>query len=450
MKTQPDGLPEREIPHDFRAEQATLGSILLEPEAGDRAMAIVSPDDFYHMAHLEIANAIATVKRRGEMIDLVTVQAELRRVGKLEEIGGGEYLTALIGEVATAAHVNRYANIVAEKAVLRTLIKAGSEIVDDAFSQPENLLALLNECAERFHVIMEQRLAKQTGLQTWYDRGEDLLTIAITAADGRKPLSPVRLGIDGLDNYLGPLDLERLVLLKAQRGCGKTHILLNSALTSAKHLFQAQDDGYVVIFSFESPGMYFNRALAWHSGIDSNHIRLGFDGNANPQMRDRLQGSAAELLTWPLAIIEGAVGEDDIEAQLRLFARKHRVAMVVIDYWQAMKKRVGRQKVEEYEAATFRFRELANEFACPFLIASQVTVKDNGDVVAKDSTAIEDAATLIARLVRNKKNPNLYEMVCDKAREGGEFATTPLRFNKAISRVHVIQRDGEEQYPQYN
>ena len=119
-------LPDRVPPQDLDAEQATLGSMLLESEAAARAFAIIGPTDFYREAHQLVCKAMLAVNNRSEPVDLVTVSAELRRMGQLENAGGGEYLTALINKVPTAAHVQRYANIVAEKAVLRRLIVAGS------------------------------------------------------------------------------------------------------------------------------------------------------------------------------------------------------------------------------------------------------------------------------------------------------------------------------------
>ncbi|MBU0608597.1 MAG: AAA family ATPase [Armatimonadetes bacterium] len=144
----PPGEPradERIPPRDFDAEQAVLGSVLIEPEATDRALRIVGPDDFYWVNHQVIMRAMAICVGRHEPVDLITVSAELRRQEKLDKVGGGPYLTSLIGVVPTAAHVVRYANIVAEKAALRSMINAGQRIQDIAFHNPEDVGAALAE-----------------------------------------------------------------------------------------------------------------------------------------------------------------------------------------------------------------------------------------------------------------------------------------------------------------
>lgn len=156
---------DRELPNDFDSEQAVIGSILLEPKALERALATVRPSDFYRPFHQTIMKAALCCHLRGEPVDLVTVSAELRRCGALEEVGGGEYLTAIIGQVPTAAHVGRYANIVAEKAVLRRLIRAGQDIQDMAYANPEDVGAVLERAAALTQPLLERLLAPPSALQ---------------------------------------------------------------------------------------------------------------------------------------------------------------------------------------------------------------------------------------------------------------------------------------------
>ncbi len=153
--TPEDRLP----PQDLEAEQATLGAMLIDPEAADRALSIVSQDDFYREAHQVICSAIRTVRESAQALDLVTVGAELRRREKLAEVGGAEYLTALIGEVPTTAHVIRYATIVRDKAVLRTLVRRSEEFQRKAYRQPDDVLALLAEARSEFEALHESVLA---------------------------------------------------------------------------------------------------------------------------------------------------------------------------------------------------------------------------------------------------------------------------------------------------
>jgi len=127
-----DGPP----PHDLDAEQATLGAMLIEAGAVGRALAIVHEEDFWHRVHRLVFRAICSCHARGEPVDIITASAELRRNGLLDEVGGAQYLTGLINEVPTTAHVARYASIVAEKAYLRQVINRAREAERWALSNP--------------------------------------------------------------------------------------------------------------------------------------------------------------------------------------------------------------------------------------------------------------------------------------------------------------------------
>lgn len=426
-------------PSDFDAEQAALGCCMFEPDAAGIVFSVVDPDDFYRTYHRLIATAIKACLTRREPVDIVTVIAELRARGHLDEAGGGEYVTRLVQEVPTASHARRYAGIVAEKALLRQGIRACDEIRQEAFQQP-NIQAFLNRAAERFLRITEARLSGQARLQTWNETAEATTELARTATAGVQALSPARLGIAGLDELIGPLGHHRIVVVKGKRGHGKTHIAVNAMMSTARELITHQQEGHVVVFSFESSGMYKTRGLAWHTGIDSFRIKRGFDKDKYPEQAAALWQAATDFSFWPVAMFEGVADEDAVESHIRLFSRKHRIALVIIDFWQAMPRRSGRTSVEEYEMVANRFRDLSNEVACPFLITSQVSTNQaTGEVIAKNSTAIEDIATMAIRLQRDPKDKHKYTLICDKQREGFEFDDEELYVDKLHSRVMTME-----------
>ena len=440
--------PERVPPRDFDAEQAVLGSMLLEPGAAARAFAIVGAEDFYWDDHQIVCRAMVACGNRNEPVDLVTVSAELRRSGQLDKVGGGTYLTGLISQVPTAAHVVRYANIVAEKAVLRNLIGVFAEGTAACYENPEDVLTVTNMALEGIHRTVEVRLKGQAEIRTAPERATDIQTAVAIAEAGRRPLSTVRMGISGLDETLGPLADHRLVLIKGKQGTGKTHILVNAIVNSAKEILERDTGEQIVVFSFESPGMYDLRTLAYLSGIDNNEIRRGFDGARNPAQRDRLDAAKDAIISpaWPVSILEEAVSEDTIEAKLRRFSRTRRVGLVAVDFWQAAGTRWGRSRVEELDNMALRFRGLAEEFACPFLIASQATVNPaTGEIIAKGSRAVEDYATLAIRLMTDAKDKRKHWLECDKCRIGGEFGRLSIHMDKALSHIHEVAEEyGEE------
>lgn len=433
---------DRVPPHDTDAEQATLGAMLIEQEAAERALGIVQPADFYREAHRNIAQAAADVYHRREPVDMISVAAELRRREQLEAIGGGEYLTALINKVPTAAHVSRYATIVAEKAILRRVITEAARAQDEAYGNPANVGQVLNRTAEGVHKIMAERLASQAGLRSMLDRADAIIGRVDRAARGVRPLSPERLGLRYVDEMLGPLSDQRLCVLKADSGKGKTQLSVNAVYSSAKALWEARDNRWVVVFNLEAPGIYEMRGLSWESYVDSMLLQRGFDGERNPDFADRLYSAAAQIANYPIAIMEDNTNEDDIEAQLRIFARKHTPALVVLDHWQEMARRSRRTGLEELEASAGRWKDLSIEFGCPFLILSQVTYnKDTGNWQAQGSRKIEQVADLCMLLheKQQKEAPPTLELVNTKIRWGLNFGAVPVHVDKAISHVWTAQ-----------
>ena len=421
-------------PSDFESEQAVLGSILLEPGAARRAFAIVSSDDFYWEDHQTICRAMETVGSRNEPVDTVTVSAELRRTSMLKQIGGGNYITALIGTVPTAAHVVRYATIVAEKAVLRAGARFGEDLARKCRENPGDVGELFIQAQEDFRQVVLSRVKHDTELVSWASEADEFMDIATRAGQGRRPPSAVRLGIPEIDESLGPLADEQIVLLMGPTGSCKTHLALNAVCSTLEELTRRGEEGRVFVFSFESRGMYKRRALAWLSGVNNEDIRRGFDGERDPDSWSRVYDAAERCYrVWGkhIYVCERTSEQEQIEKLWRDQHRKGKVVLGVIDYWQAMRRRPGRREIEEYTAATQAFRLLSEEYKTPVLITSQVTDRQQGGIISKGSTDILDAATLIMRITPKGA------LVCQKHREGPQFSSTPLHVDMKTSRVYT-------------
>jgi len=432
---------ERVPPRDFDAEQAVLGSMLLEPGAAARALAIVGPDDFYWEDHQIIARAIEACRAQNQPVDLVTVGGELRRQNLLERVGGGTYLTALIAQVPTAAHVVRYATRVAETSYSRSCLTMLGELQELAFSDPADPLEITNEMVCRATTLANRRVSPESGLRTWADLKTEIVAMAEAAAAGRRELSAQRLGIDGLDRLLVPLDQHRLVLVKGGTGSGKSHVLVNATMATAVELAARHDGRRICVFSTEQPGMYAVRGLAWLSGVDSLEIVNGYNGERNPEQRENLRAFAEAMAEQlPISIEEGEVTEDRIEADLHRHAAQYGIAMVVLDYWQEIAVRPNRTRAEEFFRLAQRMKHLAQDvYRVPFLIASQVTFNQGSRVwQAAESQQIERAATLVMRLDRDKQRREQYTLHCEKTRLGLEFGSVPVHMDKAHSRVHLL------------
>lgn len=147
-------------PQNLEAEQSTLGSMMLERSALEKGMEILTAEDFYRPTHQEVFDSLLSLAERNEPVDLITLQEELRRRGKLESCGGTEYLMALASSVPTAAHVEYYAKIVEQKSILRRLIAAGTEIIGLAHSEEEDIEAITGRAEQLVFGVGQRRLGE--------------------------------------------------------------------------------------------------------------------------------------------------------------------------------------------------------------------------------------------------------------------------------------------------
>ena len=145
-------------PQNIEAEQSVLGGILIENEAIHKVMEILTPDDFYREAHQKIFNSLLDLSERDEPADLITLTNELRKKDQLDSIGGASYVASLIDSIPTAANIEYYARIVKEKAILRKLIEAATEIVTQSYEDRQDVEGLLDEAERAIFQIAENRV----------------------------------------------------------------------------------------------------------------------------------------------------------------------------------------------------------------------------------------------------------------------------------------------------
>jgi replicative DNA helicase len=339
--------------------------------------------------------------------------------------------------VPTASHLPRYATIVAEKSVLRRAINAAQGIIQDAYTNPDDVGALVRGAQGRFERIGRERVRSVGRLESMAERSETIDGIIARAGSGRRPLSAARIGIHTIDDRLGPLADHGIILLKGNTGSGKSHIALHMAMSTAVELKRRGKGGQVFIFSFESRGMYERRMLAWLSGINNEEIRRGFDGTANPERWNALWDAGETLKSLPIWLSERKNDQAHIEEEWMKALKRGPVSLGILDYWQAMQKARGRREIEEYAKATQTFRDIADDTRTPMVMVSQVTehfgkgAGDNGGI-SKGSTDIQDAATLIMRLRKGT-------LSCEKCRHGPEFTTTKIHIDYPTS--HIYEED---------
>lgn len=402
-------LLEKVPPQNLEAEQAVLGSILLDSQSLYVVMEFLRPEDFYLEAHRVLYQVFLEMADRGQAVDAVTVAAELTRRGLVEKVGGASYLASLAGTVPTAANIAHYSRIVADKGLLRALIRAGTEIVEKAYAEEEDPDQLL-DTAEAMIFGLSRTRSRQGPvpigelLQGTFNRLEFLI--------GHKGEVTGVPTFRELDKYLSGLQPSDLIICAARPGMGKTSFCLNIAQGAA------QRHGIpVLIFSLEmSAQQVAERLLAAAAMVDQHKLRTGFLNEAEWKS---LVDTVGPLSTAPIFVDDTpAATAMEIRAKARRLKAEHDIGLVVVDYLQLMRSysRVENRQ-QEVAGMSRALKALARELGVPVLVLSQLnrgveSRQDKRPVMADllESGAIEADADVVLFLYR----PEYYDRETDK------------------------------------
>ncbi len=440
-------------PQDLHAEQATLGAMLVEPGAATRGLAAVSADDFYREAHKLIYEAIAAVHDRGEPVDLVTVCAELRRIEKLEAVGGPAYLTAIIRETPTAAHVVRYAKIVAEKAALRNLISAGADIRAIGYSNPSDVDAAVDQAQRIVFDVGQHRIQRPVvPLRPVVKETFDSLDARAGANDD---IPGVPTGLCRLDELTGGLQASDLIVVAGRPSMGKTSLAVNNiALHAGLHCGLP-----VCIFSLEMSKQQLAEGLLSAVGhVDSSRLRR--PTRLGEEDWPAIGAAAARLADSPI-FIDDTPGLSILEmlSKARQLRTEHDIQLVVVDYLQLLKGGNGAGSRYEEVSRIARFlKNAARELSVPVLAVSQLNRAverrpDKRPIMADlaDSGNIEAEADLVVFVYRpsyyerrgterpSARAPDPTQLIVAKHRKGG---TGPV-FVEFVPAWRVFQDDSD-------
>jgi replicative DNA helicase len=396
------GTPDRMVPCNVEAEQAVLGALLIDPDAIIRAAPIVRAEDFYLEKHAWIYQAIMALHERREPIDFLTVVSELERVGKLNDLGGAAYITALINAVPTAIHVETYAQIVERTSTLRRLISASGEIAGIAYDGSDDIDAVIDRAEEIIFAVAQRRMSRDMiPMRVAVDQFIDRLDY-VQKHQGE--LLGVASGFIDLDRLLGGFQPSDLVILAGRPGSGKTSFALslmqNAAMKNKKR---------VALFSLEmSAEQLVQRLVSSRAVIDSQDIRVG-------RIRDEdwpnLVRATGELSEAQVFIDDSAVITPiEIRAKARRLQSEYGLDMVIIDYLQLMTVR-GRieNRVQEISQISRQLKELARELHVPVVALSQLSRavesrQDHRPQLAdlRESGSIEQDADVVIFIYREK------------------------------------------------
>ncbi len=397
---------DRELPQDTAAEQGTLGAMLLEPGAAEIALGIVSPRDFYREAHQLVAGAAQAVLERGEPVDLLTVAGELRNRGWLEQTGGGEYLTALINKVPTAAHVRRYANIVAGKAMLREIITSAQRVAETAHGEQEDPAQVAMAAAETFQTLYRRRVQATAESASEHAHRAYADFERMFAGDTE---AHVNTGIREFDRRIGGLDMQRLVVLKADSKHGKSSLARQTAVAAARAAVGT--DRRVLCVSLEdSDALYRGKLLAHMGWLDSMALLIPgrfqelYGDQAGPV--ERWVNARDELEQLPMDLQFGLRDCEQLVGMIGQWAQKCKPALVVVDYFQLLEDEHSHRTEEQgLKHRAGHLSKLANELECPVLTPSQVTYNQGTRTWdAKGARALEHEASMVLHLIMGR-NP---------------------------------------------
>jgi replicative DNA helicase len=426
---------ERPLPQNLDAERSVLGAILLDNHALNMAVEKLKPEDFFLDQHRRIFHQMIELGESQQAIDLVTLSDLLHRRGELESAGGAAYIAQLVDGVPRITHLEHYARIVKEKALLRSLIYATQSIQQTALEAEEEADAVLDRAESAIFQIAEDRV--RLGLVSMKDVVQESIgRLERVMAEGKR-ITGMATGYSQLDNLTSGLQPSELIILAARPSVGKTALALNIAENAALH-HQAR----VAIFSLEmSKESLLMRLLASQARIDAHKFRTGHF--SKDDWRNMTQ-SLAQISETPLWIDDsGSATVTEIGAKARRLKREGGLSLVMVDYLQLIAAR-GRfsNRNEEVSSITRGLKALAKELKVPVLVLSQLTRAPERETRApqladlRESGAIEQDADVVLFIHR----PHLYKKkgeVTDEERAQTDLIIAKQR-NGPVDRVPFV------------
>ncbi len=433
-------------PHDLEAEQAIIGSMLTDKDAVISTIEVLKPNDFYREDNKTIYESMLNLYNRAEPIDVITVKAELESMGKLEQIGGLEYLVSLPEKVPTTANAIKYIKIVEEKATLRRLIKTANEIIDLGYNNTEDVDNIMEMSEKKIFDIMQDK--SQKGYSAMKDILVDSFNQLEQLYNRKQHITGVPTGFVDLDYRTAGLHGSELILIAARPAMGKSAFALNIAANAA-----IKSQIPVAIFSLEmSKEQMVNRILCSEAMVDSNKVRTGkLDDDDWTKLAEKIGPlSAAEIYiddTPGISIME-------IRAKCRKMKLEKNIGLVVVDYLQLIQGSTGRNGSREQEIAEISrsLKVLAKELDVPVIALSQLSRAveqrpDHRPMLSdlRESGSIEQDADIVIFLYRDDYyNPetekkDIAEVIIAKQRSGST-GTVDLRWMGSYTKFANLAR----------
>ncbi len=450
-------IEERVPPQNIEAEQAVLGAMLIDKEAIAKASEILTSDDFYREAHRVIFNAMLELYNKNEAVDMVTVTEILKRDNKLEDIGGIAYITSLANVVLTAANVKYHADIVAEKSVLRQLVRVSTEIAAMGYEASDDVGTLLDTAESRILEISNRK--KKSDFTPINDILMESVQSIEKLLNNKGGLTGIPSGFNDLDKLTSGLHPSDFIILAARPSMGKTALALNIVQNVAlrAHKKVGGVPRSVAFFSLEmSKEQLVNRMLCAEAGIDSQRLRIGEMGDKD---WDALW-VACDAMSKAKIYIDDTAGITamDMRSRARRLKAEHGLDLIVVDYLQLMqgsgKRNNSGDRQQEVSEISRSLKALARELDVPVLALSQLSrgvearqVKRPMLSDLRESGSLEQDADIVAFLYRedyyNPETENKHTELIIAKHRNGPVDTVNLFFQKQFTKfVGFTKREG--------
>lgn len=441
-------IEERVPPQNIEAEQAVLGAMLIDKEAIAKATEVLSADDFYREAHRVIFSAMLELYNKNEAVDMVTVTEILKRDNKLEDIGGIAYITSLANVVLTAANVKYHAEIVAEKSVLRQLVRISTEIAAMGYEANEDVGTLLDTAESRILEISNRK--KKNDFTAINDILMDSVQSIESLLQNKGGLTGLPAGFADLDKLTSGLHPSDFIILAARPSMGKTALALNIVQNVAlrAHKVIGGEPRSVAFFSLEmSKEQLVNRMLCAEAGIDSQRLRVG-------EMHDEdwtHLWDACDTMSRAKIYIDDTAGITamDMRSRARRLKAEHGLDLIVVDYLQLMqgsgKRNNSGDRQQEVSEISRSLKALARELDVPVLALSQLSRSVESRQVKRpmlsdlrESGSLEQDADIVAFLYRedyyNPETENKHTELIIAKHRNGPVDTVNLFFQKQFTK----------------
>ncbi|MGE1062290.1 replicative DNA helicase [Megasphaera paucivorans] len=420
-------MEQRIPPQNVEAEQAVLGAMLIDHNAVIVAMEKLSPEDFYRDVHRIIFEAMLQLHHDNKEIDVITLPEELRRMKKLDDVGGIEYVLSLPNMVATAANIEYHANIVADKALVRNIITTCTDLTTEAYDGEKEPDELLNNAERQILHLSENK--DKGDFSSVGEVVEETFDKITKLYENKAGLTGLPTGFRDLDKLTSGLQPSDLILVAARPSMGKTAFTLNIAQNVG-----VRQQKTVAFFSLEmSKDQLVQRLLCQISHLDSQKLRTG-QLNSDAEW-SKLTDACDKLYQSPIYIDDTpGITVSEMRSKARRLKSEHGLDLIIVDYLQLMQgssRRSSENRQQEISEISRSLKALARELKVPLIALSQLSRSVESRQEKKpmlsdlrESGALEQDADIVSFLYREGYyNPesdrkDITEVIVAKHRNG--------------------------------